>query len=54
MKRGEEGMIISCENHRSTYLIDEQGLIQQAWPKVKPSENVQQILDYLDKQQTDI
>ena len=33
---------------RSTYLIDERGLIEQAMPKVKPDTNAADILAYLD------
>ena len=32
---------------RSTYLIDEQGMIEKVMPKVKPDTNAQEILDYL-------
>ena len=32
---------------RSTYLIDEQGVIEKVMPKVKPDTNAQEILDYL-------
>ena len=32
---------------RSTYLIDEQGIIEKVMPKVKPDTNAQEILDYL-------
>ena len=33
---------------RTTYLIDEQGMIQQVWNKVKPAQNATEILSYLD------
>ncbi|MBC5786479.1 MULTISPECIES: thioredoxin-dependent thiol peroxidase [Clostridiaceae] len=33
---------------RTTYLIDEQGMIQQVWNKVKPDQNATEILSYLD------
>ena len=32
----------------TTYLIDEQGMIQQVWNKVKPAQNATEILSYLD------
>ena len=32
---------------RSTYIIDENGLIEKALPNVKPDTNAQEILDYL-------
>ena len=32
---------------RSTYLIDEQGMIEKVMPKVKPDTNAAEILDYL-------
>ena len=32
---------------RSTYIIDEQGLIERAMPKVKPDTNAAEILQYL-------
>ena len=32
---------------RSTYLIDEQGVIKKVMPKVKPDTNAQDILDFL-------
>lgn len=32
---------------RSTYLIDEQGIIEKVMPKVKPDINADEILDYL-------
>ena len=34
---------------RSTYLIDEQGIIQKVMPKVKPDTNAAQILEELSK-----
>lgn len=33
---------------RSTYVIDEAGVIEKAMPKVKPDTNAVEILDYLD------
>lgn len=33
---------------RSTYLIDENGMIEKALQKVKPDSNAQEMLDYLD------
>ena len=30
-----------------TYLVDENGVIEKVWPKVKPDTNAQEILDYL-------
>ena len=32
---------------RSTYLIDEAGIIERVLPKVKPDTNAQELLDYL-------
>jgi len=32
---------------RSTYIIDENGVIEKVMPKVKPDTNAQEILDYL-------
>ena len=32
---------------RSTFLVDENGVIEKVWPKVKPDANAQEILDYL-------
>ena len=32
---------------RTTFIIDEQGMIQHVMPKVKPDTNAQEILDYL-------
>ncbi|MBQ4062502.1 MAG: thioredoxin-dependent thiol peroxidase [Christensenellaceae bacterium] len=34
---------------RSTYIIDENGMIEKALPKVKPDTNASEILDYLGK-----
>ncbi len=34
---------------RTTYLIDEQGIIEKVMPKVKPDTNADEILDYLRK-----
>lgn len=34
---------------RSTYIIDENGIIEKAMPKVKPDTNAAEILDYLRK-----
>ncbi|MCF7866854.1 thioredoxin-dependent thiol peroxidase [Candidatus Woesearchaeota archaeon] len=33
--------------HRITYLIDEQGKIKKVFPKVKPAEHAEEILDFL-------
>lgn len=33
---------------RTSYYIDEQGIIQKVWPKVKPDTNAEEILSYLD------
>jgi peroxiredoxin Q/BCP len=33
---------------RSTYIIDEDGMIEKAMPKVKPDTNAEEILSYLD------
>ena len=33
---------------RSTYVIDENGVIEKVFEKVKPDTNAQEILDYLD------
>ena len=35
---------------RTTYLIDEQGMIEKVMPKVKPDTNAAEILAYLDGQ----
>ena len=32
---------------RTTYVIDEQGIIEKVMPKVKPDTNAAQILEYL-------
>lgn len=32
---------------RSTYVIDEQGIIEKVMPKVKPDTNAEDILNYL-------
>lgn len=32
---------------RTTYLIDENGMIEKAMPKVKPDDNAAEILSYL-------
>lgn len=34
---------------RSTYIIDEQGVIEKVMPKVKPDTNAAEILEYLNK-----
>ena len=34
---------------RSTYIIDEQGMIEKVMPKVKPDTNAEEILAYLNK-----
>lgn len=33
---------------RTTYLIDENGIIEKVWNKVKPDDNAQEILNYLE------
>ncbi len=33
--------------NRVTYLVDEQGVIEKVWPKVKPAEHAEEVLDYL-------
>ncbi|TLU82971.1 MAG: thioredoxin-dependent thiol peroxidase [Chlorobium sp.] len=35
--------------NRVTYLIDEQGVIEKVWPKVKPAQHAEEVLDYLQK-----
>lgn len=35
--------------NRVTYLIDEQGVIEEVWPKVKPDKHAEEILEYLAK-----
>jgi len=35
---------------RSTYIIDENGVIEKVMPKVKPDTNAQEILDYLNQE----
>ncbi len=37
---------------RSTYLIDENGIIEKAMEKVKPDTNAADILAYLEEQKT--
>ncbi|MCX6179154.1 MAG: thioredoxin-dependent thiol peroxidase [Chlorobiales bacterium] len=32
---------------RVTYLINEQGVIEKVWPKVKPAEHAEELLNYL-------
>ena len=34
---------------RSTYIIDEEGLVEKVMPKVKPDTNAAEILEYLKK-----
>ena len=34
---------------RSTYIIDEKGVIEKVMPKVKPDTNAAEILEYLGK-----
>ena len=34
---------------RSTYVIDEDGVIEKVFEKAKPDTNAQEILDYLDR-----
>jgi peroxiredoxin Q/BCP len=36
--------------NRVTYLIDEQGVIEKVWPKVKPETHAAEVLDWLQKQ----
>lgn len=38
---------VSMSVVRSTYIIDEQGIIEKVMPKVKPDTNAAEILDYL-------
>ena len=38
--------------NRVTYLIDEQGKIAAVWPKVKPEEHAEEILDFLDEKRS--
>lgn len=40
---------VSMGTVRSTYLIDEQGVIEKAMPKVKPDTNAAEILAYLEE-----
>ena len=35
---------------RSTYLINEEGIIDRVFPKVKPDTNAAEILDYLNQE----
>jgi thioredoxin-dependent peroxiredoxin len=35
--------------NRVTYLIDGEGVIEKVWPKVKPAEHAEEVLDYLQK-----
>lgn len=37
---------------RSTYLIDENGIIEKVMPKVKPDTNAEEILSYLEQDKT--
>lgn len=37
---------------RSTYMIDENGVIEKVMPKVKPDTNAEEILSYLEKDKT--
>ncbi len=41
---------VSMGTVRSTYLINEEGVIEKVMPKVKPDTNAQEILDYLGEQ----
>ena len=34
---------------RATYIIDENGVIEKVYPKVKPDTNAGEILEYLDQ-----
>ena len=36
---------------RSTYIIDEQGMIEEVMPKVKPDTNATEILAYLNDEE---
>ena len=36
---------------RVTYLINEQGVIEKVWPKVKPAEHAEELLNYLQQKQ---
>ena len=36
--------------NRVTYLIDEQGVIEKVWPKVKPETHAAEVLEWLQKQ----
>ncbi|HIY33448.1 MAG TPA: thioredoxin-dependent thiol peroxidase [Candidatus Evtepia faecavium] len=38
---------VSMGTVRATYVIDQEGFIEKAMPKVKPDTNAQEILDYL-------
>ena len=40
---------VSMGTVRATYLIDEQGIIEKAMPKVKPDTNAAEILAYLEE-----
>lgn len=35
--------------NRVTYLVDEQGVIEKVWPKVKPAQHAEEVLDYFQK-----
>ena len=39
---------------RSTYVIDENGMILKVYPKVKPDLNAREVLDYLDSLQDNV
>ncbi|HED31949.1 MAG TPA: thioredoxin-dependent thiol peroxidase [Prosthecochloris aestuarii] len=36
---------------RVTYLVNEEGVIEHVWPKVKPEKHAAEILEYLDEKQ---
>ena len=42
---------VSMGVNRTTYIIDEQGMIEKVMPKVKPDTNAREILEYLDSLQ---
>ena len=42
---------VSMGTVRSTYIIDEQGIIEKAMPKVKPDTNAAEILAYLEEKE---
>ena len=40
---------VSMGTVRATYVIDENGIIEKAMPKVKPDTNAEEILTYLEE-----